>query len=1326
MINGNYSTSQIPDSNSTWTDVLPTDSLLDINYTTRSIIDQTPVKTEYGSGNFRSNNRYRIRAYRVVDGNFYYSDYVYSEQPGNTIPVKITSNYRASNFTATKGTILDEVTLAWEDHNSSELTGYQVQRRTYGDQQYFLQGIVTKGTETFYDIKAKPGIKYIYELRPVVNNATVNTGDVEATTEIGWSKHQGKIQGMVVQQSSGQGIVGAKIIATASVNNEIVVYRAVTNRKGEYQISDMVVGDSVDYELQVSFRDHRFAVNKQTVRLTNGFPTRTATPFYDLDAYIIKGRVSYRYGGCALDSVKVNYIENYLDGSSSTVNQLYTQNGEYSFGYDPYKANLVSIDIVVEDSTVWVTRPNFDKSYYQFENNEVRVSALEGQAPLVTIIDFYEKSHYTVNVRVKTTCAPIPGENKFSINLRSESGCYNQNIVTNVNGRTSIQLPPINFEAAIVGVSPLSSNNYGYFRQLSTIVNQLNLADEYTAQLNDGDKFADGIIDIDFLYQKEPNIQFTGLTRNCGSLPGQPYILDAEEGNESTLKFAVFEDESGTCHVPNGYLQITNGTMRAGQVSKLEIDPETDKFPDYTFVANNPNPSAPHNRFIIVEYFTQAGEFKKELVIPVVVLGIAPIAGNDIVVNPTENGDVQVPIFVLRDPPGDGSYSYIESGSSITASIGLGKSLTSTSKGGGELTALLGGIGPKYEVHVTRNYTANGDKNATVSFSFKEALSTSASADQHNKNSDGYLIGESADVIAGAGFVSRSGLAWKLAESESGCEIKRIRVEDVDLDSVATTWVYTVDQIEGLIEEYEAKIKDYNKGLYEPEGISIGQIEVLIANWKRVLNYHKVQTLPHYKICSPSAKFGVPQDYQSTFNAGVRNGFCSAIGNYSSTNGNATFTLKDDIVWTDELINEYNAITTMGYNWSLDENYFNDYMKDYDANFLSKPKGFFTELHELDWEAKYGSYAKNITFSGGTSVQEEYTNEYEANNSVEFTESFEVEVFDGRAGESETKFVSPFGGPAITTLKIEGLIGVTSTDSDGSSSSSSSGSGSSSTVGYVLTDDDPGDQYSVFVIKGVDPRSTPYFDVLGGRSSCPYEFAPEVAKAKSDGDLQALANIKTKSRDYYDISLETRDGNGINAIQRHIPPGENAKYTLKLTNNSPFGEARYFAIEQNLNSNGSGATILIQGDWLYHNEYLIPAKSSIYLDVQVKRAQGVYRHDDLQIYMFPACDPNYDGITLNLDCSWTSPCEEVNIVSENNWVLNQTYGNKDILLPIDLGDYDPYNTNLEFVQVEYKRLGTSEWRFIEKVSRQEACYRVREAQTKPAYSSPNKGDLEHL
>ena len=191
-------------------------------------------------------------------------------------------------------------------------------------------------------------------------------------------------------------------------------------------------------------------------------------------------------------------------------------------------------------------------------------------------------------------------------------------------------------------------------------------------------------------------------------------------------------------------------------------------------------------------------------------------------------------------------------------------------------------------------------------------------------------IGPTADVIVGAGMAFKYGLTKKISV-QGNCAVNDETQLGLAADGIKTEWVYTINQINTLIKEYNWRIQNKDRVKQGSNLLSVEQSKVFfqtkIDNWNSILSYHKKETLPFYNLCAKSfddsesifdvlhiikdellVVLGVDNynqfllERRTNFNA-WQNGFCKEIGRYE----NGKFILNEgEITWNQALIDKYN------------------------------------------------------------------------------------------------------------------------------------------------------------------------------------------------------------------------------------------------------------------------------------------------------------------------------------------------------------------------------------------------------------------------------------
>lgn len=1178
---------------------------------------------------------------------------------------------KLNGVTATDGTLSNGTRIDWTfTGNKTYIDGYNIYRDTS------LIATVD-GFKNFYlDPDGIPGQVYTYSV--AVKTAT---GQSLPKADTGFKQGNGVIAGEVKTLRGNSPVQGVVLTATGEVNGEFYTYTAISDVNGKFTIPAVYYGDSsATYQVSPYFPKHIFDPVIADVTLTPQQNVQPSLFFLDQTAYIVKGSILRQNVSCGLDSVQINAVSTLMDGTKSARSVTSNADGEYSVVIDPTQANLKQISIEIDNYRILQGEAGGnDTVFFKFrpEGQTVFTTMDFPSLPITTTLDFTDTLTYSVKLLVQNTCELPISASKFKIRARTLDGCYDKTFETNTAGQVTAKLPPLDLVMNVTGVNNLTIQNiqaldYLEYRPLMLdlyAIHKDTARDLTTLQL-------DSLTLRKFTYHKPPIISIvSGLNRFFCDDPSKAAILD--QGEKVKMKITVAESHNGQdCEVAEGYIRIINA---AADVSDPILIPYVDSingFPLYEFVGGSPNLVEPFLQGLTIEYFSENNDFLGSIIQPVFVEGTSPIPGTDIIVNPSKNDQVQFPLFILRDPPGDGSSSTISSGETFSGSVSLNQSEEGGATFFANLKFLIFGVGASFNFEATLGGGGAQGKSWDYSVTTTQELSTSSSD---------LRIGRKADVIAGVGLSMQYGLVQEL---RAGCDtIFQTTRLGFSPNSVNTTWIYTVEQIEGIIEGYRTdsarieagtlQITRNDSTLTREQAISL--LETYKSNWKQVLEYHDLKTLPHYLLCSSPPDTVLPQNIQNAI-SGWKNQFCTKIGTFDDK---GTFKMNDPstIVWNDELIKLYNAAGTAIRN--LRDDVPNP------GGALVWQYGSRTSIDDYvdnQYNALFGPLAENITFGGGTSItksietaqasSKSFSSSFNFGTTIELSNDFDEELGLVMAPlgigvlKRAADFESTIGGRATFEYKIEEQRSATEAKTV--------------TIGYTLTDDDVGDQFSVAIIQGASQNHTPYFSTFGGRSGCPAEDV-------------------TIKRD--DISLKLFDpatGTTFSEQTKYeVPADEPAVFFVQMTNQNPFNETRHLSIYVDNATNLNGARVQLGSTYIGEDQYVfLPPGQPVTVPLTIQRGLVAYEHPDITICAYPYC---YDGaITfdqlkcIKVSAYFQNPCSPVTIVKPgDNWVINRRnplLESSRETLPIVIADYNATNPILESVKLQYRRLGAgSEW-----------------------------------
>lgn len=217
--------------------------------------------------------------------------------------------------------------------------------------------------------------------------------------------------------------------------------------------------------------------------------------------------------------------------------------------------------------------------------------------------------------------------------------------------------------------------------------------------------------------------------------------------------------------------------------------------------------------------------------------------------------------------------------------------------------------------------------------------------------------------------------------------------------------------------------------------------------------------------------------------------------------------------------------------------------------------------------------------------------------------------------------------------------------------------------------------------------ASPIFRIRGGESRCPYE-GPEYTfmYLDSTNNEPYLLHVGTQNHEQPKINIDP-------GIVVSVPENQEAVFTLQLTNESPTGKGVTYQLWVDEEANPDGAVMRIDG--LNPNRpFFIPAGETLNKTLTVERgASGVLEYNNLQLILHSKCqfnpDDNYPDIadTVTFSVHFVPACTEVYFDNLNdNWVVNQQ--NNDTLT-LEITGYDINQNSFEKIWLQYGQPGSN-------------------------------------
>ncbi|MEL6123095.1 MAG: pre-peptidase C-terminal domain-containing protein, partial [Bacteroidota bacterium] len=444
------------------------------------------------------------------------------------------------------------------------------------------------------------------------------------------SRINGSISGRV-QGKNGNGVVpGVTVYAIANppVHGECpdIAYSGVTNSNGQFVISDMYYGvDTANtiYSLVAKFEDHKFDPDTLVLpgEMKSTFRNFVDQIILDTTTIFINGTITQTdatsIGQTTCSSEGINF---YLQRESDPPifqAEITDENGNFG----------IPLPSVGDYTIIPDFREHPDSMNHRFDKMD---SSFTNVVDDIDNADFENLERHTLSGALHAC-----GDYRFAgakLLIEDDPGCFRFIIETDANGNFSKELPARPYLVSFLDTAKYLEDGY--------------LAEDLIAYFNQPVEvdlsWDDALLDLN--YRQEPVIEYTGLSTNaCGDI-----IL--EQGQAVSVIFDITESNTEGCVMDTGVLVINDMISDRDQ---LEL-PISNGRVEYTLIPGEPNFSGDFTKTMTVEArHIERPELRKVMTVDVIVEGFKQREASFTTVSP------QIPLIILRDPPGDMSYAYL-------------------------------------------------------------------------------------------------------------------------------------------------------------------------------------------------------------------------------------------------------------------------------------------------------------------------------------------------------------------------------------------------------------------------------------------------------------------------------------------------------------------------------------------------------------------------------------------------------------------------------------------------------------------------------------------
>ncbi|MCK5733233.1 MAG: hypothetical protein KAI38_03545, partial [Candidatus Latescibacteria bacterium] len=408
---------------------------------------------------------------------------------------------------------------------------------------------------------------------------------------------------------------------------------ATSDLEGNYALAKVPYGSSTTFRVEPSLGVRQFEPSFKAITLSTGNPVQNEVGFTDISSFTVAGVVKFKDTDCVVPNVEI-LVDDTMMGTTD-------KNGKYG----------VAVGIGEH-----VIEPKLGDHTFDPPKNTLHVEAD------VSGVNFLNTKLRKLSCRVGGGCGLSIGEAR--IEIRSENECLVTEIET--DGDYTLLLPPQKYFVRLVNVDPSAGLDKAdllkFFDHLG--VREINLTEADTT--------------LNFIYRAPLKVAITGfpdppcdeLTLPDGTVvPAVPILT---QGDWVALNIEVYEDygEAGLCPVDTGKVTIYDEIIDE-EDTPVELVIK-DGMARYQTAGNTPNITSGRK-----DAKGNDRSFQKALSAVVEVEGLAPktqiawviVTGHRPRTASFTAKSQGIPLLILRDPPGDGSFSFVEEGTSFCSTI---------------------------------------------------------------------------------------------------------------------------------------------------------------------------------------------------------------------------------------------------------------------------------------------------------------------------------------------------------------------------------------------------------------------------------------------------------------------------------------------------------------------------------------------------------------------------------------------------------------------------------------------------------------------------------
>lgn len=538
-------------------------------------------------------------------------------------------------------------------------------------------------------------------------------------------------------------------------DSQLIGSNAYTDVNGDYELFNIYYSDSRKFRITPSKENHGFMPVYRDKTLDSNTPTATQVDFTDTTAFTVSGNIKFLNTTCNVQGVEIH-----LNDIPTGV--LTDEDGNFG--------------LAIDEQAVHEIKPVFGDSVFahSFEPDSMMIYVADDTSGL----QFFDIQTNLLHGNVLGPCNAFIGVADIQVkSFGNNAGCFPDTIVhSDANGYYEIILAAQMYTVDVVGINPSNETILNYF-ELDTV----DLAME-NAEKN-------------FIYRNPPVIRLSQLPESGGGDYQVP-IWPQRTWNEIKIEVLnVWGDD--TCHVKEGSVVI-NDEVNDNRDQPITIQLDTTGTTYYPVLPGIPNIyAAPANhpyqkRLQITATVEQESSSLEQWIL---VTGHSPRTPS------FYNTSPELVHWVLRDPPGDNSYSFLKR--DTTLSTFITQNFLSSRGDGAQVSIQYGAIisvGAIVSADFGGYLYGHGDFYRITEGGTTEGKKVTLNTTEEFKTSDGdKVLGEDGDVFIGATYSMVYALSDAIDFDWTTNQVLKDTLVAWDIDKINSTFMFTESHIENFI-----------------------------------------------------------------------------------------------------------------------------------------------------------------------------------------------------------------------------------------------------------------------------------------------------------------------------------------------------------------------------------------------------------------------------------------------------------------------------------------------------------------------------------------------